>query len=456
MQNRIFNITIRLMFFIAAMLCFQTGALLAFENARLDDSEMVIMRPHKVGPASSLVYMKENSESDITKKLRNSPEFVKQIRLYQQYQRENFEKNIRTNFSFIGEEKIKKLIDGYKPNPVYMVLDEGRVKGVSFATEKPFGLMETGSDGKNSFSMKAAPLITLSSATINEVKTNDRWGYETVCHEMGHVIMFPTHGILMYPKGISENLIEAMKKEGHWKDKITNPEFALLEGWAEFNGAYFTGRSIGDYTKVDGRAKTSDELIRTEGVNAKILLDICNNKEINPDSNAGYKKMIDTMTRHKPQTLNTFLIDYIKDYPADKAAVEQVVKKDTNGVLTINYNYGIKEWFATKVQNVKNVWGTFKTWAGGLFKKKENPAAAAAAVLKAPAIHADESRREMVESKYAIKNDASGDSGEILIKIKEKQKALYEKYKKALMDDDTAASEKLGEELKTLNKELEK
>ncbi|HNY12359.1 MAG TPA: hypothetical protein PKK26_12270 [Candidatus Wallbacteria bacterium] len=455
MYKRIFNITIRLIFFIAAVLCFQPGALFALETDQLSDSEMVIMRPHKVGPTNSMVYIKETPESDITKKLRTTPEFVKQIRLYQQYQRENFENDLRKNFSILGEEKIKKLIAGYKPDPVYMVLDEGLVKGVSFATEKPFGLIETGADGKNSFSMKAAPLITLSSATINEIKTGDRWGYETVCHEMGHVIMYPTHGILRYPKGISENLIETMKKEGHWKDKITTAEFALLEGWAEFNGAYFTSQSISDYTKVDGRAKTADELTRTEGVNAKILLDICKSTEINSSSDAGYKKMIDTMTKHKPQTLNAFLTDYIKDYPSDKAAVEQIVKKDTNGVLSINYSYGIKDWFASKVYNVKNVWGTFKTWVGGLFNKKDKTKAAA--VLSAPAIHADESRREMVESKYALKtNDASEDSGEILIKMKEKQKALYEKYKKALMADDTVGSEKLGEEIKNLNKELEK
>ncbi len=433
-------------------------------HSPLSDGEMIIMRPYKTGPADSLVYMKDDSDSQINKILRENPEFIKQVRLYQKYQKDKFIKGLKSNFN-LSDSQVNKIMSSYKPDPVYIVLNEGLVKSVSFATNKPFGLLETRPDGKISFSAKAAPLVTLSNATINELKAGDRWGHETVCHEIGHVIMYPTHGLLAYPQDITENIIEKIKKEGHWKNKVTTPVFAMLEGWAEFNGAFFTGRPLGDYTKIDGRVKTEDEMIRTEGLTAKIMLDICTDPEINPDKDKGYEKIMDTMIKHKPRTLNSFLTDYIKDYPQERAAVEKIVQENTGGTLKIDYNYGLKDWWADKSKDLKKTIGVIKYWAAGLFGKKNNTAGKTSAsgicaALQDAPVKSDPSLsfNRPSQSREAVipaALDARGyDTRDAAGAINNTRKLLYNKYKKALETGDKKAAEEILDEMIKLNKKI--
>ncbi|HOD40239.1 MAG: hypothetical protein BWY32_02080 [bacterium ADurb.Bin243] len=410
----------------------------------LDDSELVILRPHKTGPSDTLVYMKDSADQGINKILRENPEFVKQIRIYQNMQKEKFIGGLKSGFK-LSDSQLNKIMANYKPDPVYIVLNEGMVDSVSFATNKPFGVLEVSSGGKTSLSVKAAPIVTLSADTINELKTGDRWGYETVCHEIGHVMMYPTHGLVRYPHDFSENIIEKIKKEGHWKNKVTTPVFAMLEGWAEFNGAFFTGRPIGDYTKIDGRAKTEDELSRTEGLVAKIMLDISMDPTINPDKDKGFAKITDTMRNHKCRTLNSFLVDYIKDYPQDKAAVEKIVSANTGGVLKIDYNYGFKDWWADKKQDLKKTFGVVKEWFGGLFKKKEpaESASSSAAAMSSPA-----KGRPLLRDSQAAEDSAVRAGA---LKATEKRRLLYEEYKNALAADDAVKAANVLEEIKNLD-----
>ncbi|HBC73340.1 MAG: hypothetical protein A2008_03990 [Candidatus Wallbacteria bacterium GWC2_49_35] len=454
-----------IMFMALLLLCAFTAVFpgaAAFAGDSLNESEMVILRPHKTGPTDSLVYMKDSSGSDINKILRDNPEFIKQVRLYQSIQKEKFAEGLKKNFR-LSDAQLNKILAGYKPDPVYMVLNEGMVTSVSFANSKPFGVLEIGADGKTSLSVKAAPLVTLSADTINELKTGDRWGYETVCHEIGHVIMYPTHGMLAYPHDLTENLIEKIKKEGHWKNKVTTPTFAMLEGWAEFNGAFFTGRPIGDYTRIDGRAKTEDEMIRTEGLVAKIMLDISMNAEINADKDKGYEKIMDTMRAHKCRTLNSFLVDYVKDYPADRAVVEKIVKNNTGGTVTIDYDYGFKDWWADKSQDLKKTFAVVKDWFTGLFKKKDKTAAAssmagAATIVPAPirsrTLVRDEKAPAFGNGGGALKlsgETREGESASQTSEFNKKWKSLYEEYKKALAENNDSKASEILEEIKALN-----
>lgn len=428
----------------------------SFASDALGEGEMVILRPHKTGPTDTLVYTKDDSDSAINKILRETPDFVKQVRLYQAIQREKFAEGLKKNFGLSGE-RLEKVLAGYKPDPVYMVLNEGMVDSVSFANSKPFGVLETGADGRTALRLKAAPLVTLSADTINELKTGDRWGYETVCHEIGHVIMYPTHGHLAYPHDVTENIIEKIKKEGHWKNKITTPVFAMLEGWAEFNGAFFTGRPVGDYTKIDGRPKTEDEMIRTEGLVAKIMLDISMDPSINPDKDKGYDKILSTMRTHKCRTLNSFLVDYIKDHPRDRSAVEKIVDKNTGGAVKIDYDYGFKDWWADKTQDLKKTFGVVKEWFAGLFKKKA-PAPATASVASSAPLRT----RVLVKDEKAPSRDvlspgpplSAGEAGGGFAGERpesgSKFKALYDEYKKALAADDGARAAAILEEIKSL------
>ncbi len=460
LKNKFFSAVLIIAFVAAFTSVFPAAALSS--QSSLSDSEMIIMRPHKTGPADTLVYMKDDSDSQISKILRENPEFVKQVRLYQKYQKDKFIKGLKSNFS-LNDSQINKILAGYKPDPVYMVVNEGLVKSVSFATNKPFGILETGANGKTSLSIKAAPLVTLSAATINELKTGDRWGYETVCHEIGHVMMYPTHGLLAYPQDITENIIEAIKKEGHWKNKVTTPVFAMLEGWAEFNGAFFTGRSIGDYTKIDGRLKTEDEMLRTEGLTAKIMLDICLNPDINPDKDGGYEKITNTMMTHKSRTLNSFLKDYIKDYPQDRDAVEKIVKDNTGGVVKIDYNYGLKDWWADKSQDLKKTFIVIKDWVSGLFGKKNltagktsgsgiGPAVSTAPLKNSSALFVNQSS---AASDPLVSNVESGNANTAdTIDINKTRKSLYDKYKKALETNDKMLANEIFEKIIKLNGNL--
>ena len=463
LKNKFFSAVLIIAFAATFTTVFPPAALSS--QSSLSDNEMIIMRPHKTGPADTLIYMKDDSDSQINKILRENPEFVKQVRLYQKYQKDKFIKGLKSNFN-LSDSQINKILAGYKPEPVYMVVNEGLVKSVSFATNKPFGILETGANGKTSLSIKAAPLVTLSAATINELKTGNRWGNETVCHEIGHVMMYPTHGLLAYPLDITENIIEMIKKEGHWKNKVTTPVFAMLEGWAEFNGAFFTGRSIGDYTKIDGRLKTEDEMIRTEGLTAKIMLDICLNSEINPDKDEGYEKITNTMMTHKSRTLNSFLKDYIKDHPQDRAVVDKIVKDNTGGVVKINYNYGLKDWWADKSQDLKKTFIVIKDWAAGLFAKKNqtagitsgsgiDPAVSTAPLKNSSALFVNQSSAASDSLAQRVPGIESGsantvDTGD----INKTRKLLYDKYKKALETNDKILANEIFEKIIKLNGNL--
>ncbi len=458
-SNKLFGLINRLVFLPVIFLLLLGFNLAIYAADSLGDSELVVLSLNHVGPTKALIYKKDTSNSDINKLLRETPEFIEQVRKYQELQRKNFESGLRGNFPMLGESQIKKMLDNYKPEPAYIVLNpNGEIEGVSFANKKPFGILETDANGKTSISLKFAPFITLSADTINEIKTGDRWGYETFCHEMGHVIMYPTNGMVMYPRGISENIIESLKKEGHWKSKVTTAEFAFLEGWAEFNGSFFTNQDItADYTKKDGVLKTADEMSRTEGLCAQLLLNIANDKQINPDRDKAYQKMVDSMTKHKPTTFNSFLVNYIKDNPSEKEAIEKIMSDTTGGVLKINYNSGIKEWWANFKANTKNVWSTFKTFISEKFNKKDKAAVQGAT---APVKTAEDNMQAVSAGNSNLtepdNNGVNNLSADDILKLTQRQKALFDEYKKALETDNNRKADEILKELTEINEKLKK
>ena len=440
----------------------ETESVTAIQTETLDESQVIIMRPHKSDPTNSLVYIKDSSDSEINKILRQTPSFVTQVKTYQQIQIDKFKNSIKENFPNLSQESFDKIVANYKPDPVYMVLNEN-LKGVSFATTIPFALIEKGEATTTTTKIKAAPLVTLSPDTINELKNGDSWGAETVCHEIGHVIMYPTHGLLNYPYSATELIIEQVKNEGHWKGKVTTPTFAMLEGWAEFNGAYFTNGSIQNYTSNKDVLKSYDEMIRTEGITAKIMLTICEDTTINPDRQKGYEKILTTMRTHKCRTLNSFLVDYVKDYPADKETVEKIVSSETNGVVSIDYNYTFKEWLNDKTEDNKNLltavkpWlantvNGIKKWFSGLFKKKDDSSTTKAS--NAPSVNTSSDEQKTVKSIDTTKLIyVVNASNEELSALQKKQKALYEEYKKAVTND-SGDQDKLLKEISEINEAI--
>jgi hypothetical protein len=153
---------------------------------------------------------------------------------------------------------------------------------------------------------------------------------QTVVHEIGHGVMRMAYGADQLPD--SEWL-----GRPHYGDLVTDEQLAYIEGWSEFAGAYFTGRntiaedppeaiSQNAYAYQDsGSAKTPQDLMKTEGWVATVLLHIANH----PDISKGYEKLVETMRSAKSQGLNELLRAYLQEHPEDGEAITEVLTRDS-------------------------------------------------------------------------------------------------------------------------------
>ncbi len=153
---------------------------------------------------------------------------------------------------------------------------------------------------------------------------------QTVVHEMAHGVMRMAYGSEKLPD--SEWL-----GRPHYGDLVTDEQLAYIEGWAEFAGAYFTGRntiaedppqaiSQNAYAYQDsGVAKLPADLMKTEGWVATILLHIANHPQINK----GYEKLVEAMRKEKSQGLNELLRIYLRDHPEDGDAISEILTRDS-------------------------------------------------------------------------------------------------------------------------------
>ena len=116
---------------------------------------------------------------------------------------------------------------------------------------------------------------------------------QTLVHEIGHGIMRKLYGKSDMPD-------TPWLGRPHYGDLVTDEQLALIEGWAEFVGAEFTGRhtiaedpadslTMNAYAYQDnGQAKTPEQLFKTEGWVATVMLHISKH----PSINNGYQKII--------------------------------------------------------------------------------------------------------------------------------------------------------------------
>lgn len=153
---------------------------------------------------------------------------------------------------------------------------------------------------------------------------------QTVVHEIAHGVMRMAYG--------KENLPHTeWLGRSHYGDLVTDGTLALIEGWAEFAGAYFTGRntiaedpaeaiSQNAYAyQDDGTPKTPQNLFKTEGWAATVLLHISNH----PNIHKGYEKLVAVMKSGKPQDFNSLLREYISRNPQDAKTIQEILAKDS-------------------------------------------------------------------------------------------------------------------------------
>lgn len=154
---------------------------------------------------------------------------------------------------------------------------------------------------------------------------------QTVVHEIGHSMMAKLYG--------NKNNLPDTPWLGrvHYGDMVTDGELAVIEGWAEFVGAYFTGRntiaedpaesiSQNAYAYTDqGTPKTPDNLFCTEGWAATMMLHIAKH----PSIANGFEKMSEMMRKYKPQNFNDFIRLYMAENPEDANYVRSLLSKNS-------------------------------------------------------------------------------------------------------------------------------
>jgi len=153
---------------------------------------------------------------------------------------------------------------------------------------------------------------------------------QTVVHEIAHGVMRMAYG--------KENLPHTeWLGRSHYGDLVTDGQLSLIEGWAEFAGAYFTGRntiaedppeaiSQNAYAyKDDGTPKSPQDLFNTEGWAATVMLHIANH----PSIHKGYEKLLKVMSQGKPQDFNSLIREYMSRNPEDTKVIQEILSKDS-------------------------------------------------------------------------------------------------------------------------------
>jgi hypothetical protein len=241
---------------------------------------------------------------------------------------------------------------GLPPQPFFVSLFKDK-PGVSYCTVQPILIWER--PGGLPDRAELAPVIHLSESTIKRL-ADPAWPEvrgarrvrETLCHEAGHALMAAAYlnaqsldlgrdrWLKLALWGASpENAIAALTGEGHHMAKRTDPPFALSEGFAEYCGAWYTGGAI----RVDPAKLTPDEVRRTEGAQAALLLAVA--KALPGD---GQQQMLETMARHRPASLVDLLGDLAARSPEHDRAVRSALAATSDDRFRLPARYGVREY----------------------------------------------------------------------------------------------------------------
>ena len=157
---------------------------------------------------------------------------------------------------------------------------------------------------------------------------------QTLVHEMGHGGMCKC----MLCQGLPNS---PYLSKPHSGGSVSDPQLAFIEGWAEFVGAYFTGRhtiaqdpanalDTNWYAKnADGSMKSAQQLVSCEGWNATVMLQI---SEQAKDQNAMWK-MTQVMSRTTPQSTWELLQNTAAMFPELAPSINQVVYQYSGGQI---------------------------------------------------------------------------------------------------------------------------
>lgn len=190
----------------------------------------------------------------------------------------------------------------------------------------------TGSDGATDY--VAAPRVVVQSSDPVMSGGDRSLRSQTLVHEIGHGVMAALYGPDELP-------YTPWLKLSHSGIMVTDEKLALIEGWAEFVGAYYTGRltiaedpanTIPDnryaYT-AEGRRKTEAELWKTEGWVATVLYHMATEAGLGDV----VAKLAKVQTAATPQNFEDLLDAYQDAYPQDAGTVQKIVAADSFGLI---------------------------------------------------------------------------------------------------------------------------
>lgn len=198
-------------------------------------------------------------------------------------------------------------------------------------------------DWKGRFSIQAAngqvstisaPRVVFSLGSDVARSGNSALIEQTLVHEIGHGVMCKCHTAANLPNS-------PYLSKPHSGGSVTDPQLAFIEGWAEFIGAYFTGRrTIAEdpanaidtnwyAKKADGSYKSAQELLSTEGYTATVLYKI---STVAKDQNAMWK-MTQAMSRSSPQSMWELLQRTAQMFPELTPAMNQVLAETSGGQI---------------------------------------------------------------------------------------------------------------------------
>ncbi len=232
--------------------------------------------------------------------------------------------------------------------PVYLEIgDSGNV----YHDPKGFVLAQrNGSTGQVSYrdNSYANRLVVPPNSEVFNGGMSDSAAASVIAHETGHMIMDQLYETPNYPRGTYSG--------PHAKNSITDPQFALSEGWAEAietiankdrlsnptSWRLKTQKNIVDNKYVfknqgviegvsDGILKNGTEQLSTEGVNATLFYKMLQNNRIQ----APFDKVATVFQESKPQSYLDFVKAYVNRFPEDRS---NVIKQflDTTKYTTVD------------------------------------------------------------------------------------------------------------------------
>lgn len=307
------------------------------------------------------------------------PKYREVLLMYQRAQTETMK---RFKEKLISEGKSKEEVEklsAAKADPIYLIIKDGKATPYM---QSGSAFIQTYKNGKLTTDFQyICPKVSIfkqwegfQSKPNQPFSESERREFiNLVSHETSHAIMKELYGYI--PKGINP-----LAAWGHWEGKMSTPQLAFTEGYAEFMGAWFSGSESYDdpkYTKdiESGMPKTQRENKKTEGVVASIMWDIAKGDNGLKD---GMEKIHKVLRGKRPWTIEGFSKGFKEMYPNDSRAIDSIMsqnlvptaeslpmcwynlKSDRTAIKTLEQSFSALSWFKNPIKKTKAWWALRK------------------------------------------------------------------------------------------------